>query len=768
MTPHARGPGRPSSLPGLTLAVALVALLMAATAAPALATASATPATRAPALSAAGPGAAGAQGPPGPEPAVRAASPPLTLTVSDLRPRAPVPGGDLQVVGNLSNTGTDPLHDLQLRVRLGNRLASRGELHQADVIEPSYHDPRAVRELPDLAPGAQEPLDLRVPVDDLRLGADGVYPLELEVRGLRGASTVRAQLAAVSTYLPWFATTTVDPLRIAWLWPLVDEQPRRGPREVMLDDVLATSLTREGRLGQSLAAARTGESGVCPAAPQPEPGATVPAAPATPCTPVPVTYVVDPDLLYDVQGMTKPYDVLVPGGGTRLGEGTAAATAWLSSLQSAAARGDVVALPFADPDVVALTRGSTGLAADVAAARTYGVTVVRETLGTAGLQTVSVPPPGRLSDAAFDALTTGSTRAVVLGDDAVSAPTPGARSTPGARVTLPPSSTSGSVTGLVVERGLSDLLVPAAPQDARLAEQRWLVETAMISAELPSRGRTLLVMAPRRGSPDPAVAGAAVADTGVVPWMCPVRVRNVVDDAESCPGAAVPAATADPRAELLQPDTRTPTLSPDLVAQVAKVRDAATQLTGSIIKGGTDEAQALRARMQRAWLRGESSAWRQDRGGGLRLVGLAAADVADLRGKVSVLTGKVVTLTSKNGRVSVAVVNELDQPVTVALRLRAPSDARLSKVQTDVLEVPARFSLPVQVDARTLTSGRFIVKAQLLDRDGQPFGEPTELLVRSTRYGAVALAVTGLGAAVLLVAAGVRVARRALRRPVAP
>jgi hypothetical protein len=118
--------------------------------------------------------------------------------------------------------------------------------------------------------------------------------------------------------------------------------------------------------------------------------------------------------------------------------------------------------------------------------------------------------------------------------------------------------------------------------------------------------------------------------------------------------------------------------------------------------------------------------------------------------------------------VSLAVVNELDQPVTVALRLQAPSDARLSQVQTGVLEVPARISMPVQVDAQTLTSGRFVVKVQLLDRDGQPFGEPRELIVRSTRYGAVALAVTGLAAAVLLVAAGVRLTRRALHRTATP
>ncbi len=689
---------------------------------------------------------------------------PLTVTVTDLRPRAPQPGGDLQVVGALTNAGTVTLHDLQLRVHVAGRLATRGELRQSDAQQPAWREPRHVEPLADIPPGGRLALDLRMPVDDLRLGMNGVYPLQIEVRGLRG-SQARAQLGQVATYLPWFGGTTVDPLRIAWLWPLVD-QPRRGPRETMLDEVLATSLSPDGRLGHSLAASRAAESGSCPAAAEP-PAARAAATTTSPgpCRPATVTYAVDPALLFDAEAMTRDYAVQAAGGATVPGVGSAAATSWLTSLRAGAGAGGVVALPFADPDVVALTRGSTGLAADVATARTLGVTVTRDVLGVDALQTVSFPPPGRLSDAAFDALTTGSTRAVVLGDDAVTPVAANSRSTPGARVALPPSTTSGAVTGLVVDRGLSDLLVPGQPQDARLAEQRWLVETAMISAELPNRGRTLLVTPPRRGQFDPAVVGAALADSGRVPWMCPVRLSDVVAAAESCPGATVaPSYVPDRTADLAQTDPHGAALPADLLGRVAQVRAAATQLTGSVIKGGTEQTQNTRARMQRAWLRGESSAWRDDRAAGAQLIGLASADVEELRSKVSVLTGQI-TLTSNNGRVSVAVVNELDQPVTVAVRLRAPADARLSKAQTDVLEVPARTSLPVQVDAHTLTSGRFVVKAQLLDRDGEPFREPQELVVRSTRYGTVALAVTGLGAAVLLIAAGIRLARRALRRP---
>jgi hypothetical protein len=56
------------------------------------------------------------------------------------------------------------------------------------------------------------------------------------------------------------------------------------------------------------------------------------------------------------------------------------------------------------------------------------------------------------------------------------------------------------------------------------------------------------------------------------------------------------------------------------------------------------------------------------------------------------------------------------------------------------------------------------VLATLVDDQGRPFGDEVELDVRSTEYGRVALGVTGVAAAVLMVAAGVRITRRAMRR----
>lgn len=734
--------------------------------------AAAGPTSAAPARTPSAPaGSAASRGPAGPEDSGgTGADLPVTVTVEQLLPRAPRPGDAVQIVGSMRNEGPTAVRSVQLRLRVGDPLSTREQLRRADATPPFY-SAKSSRDLPDLAPGGSAPIDLRLAVDDLQLGPDGVYPLQLEVRGTRGDDGPRAQVGAVPTYLPWFAGP-VDPLRVAWLWPLVDA-PRQGPGDELLDDGLATSLATGGRLERSLRASRSGEAGTCepavpPAVPQPAPR----------CDPVPVTYVVDPDLLGTAATMSSPYAVR-DGAGTRPGTGSDAARRWLAGLS--AATGAVVALPYADPDAVALTRNTADrrtvdsrssesrstadLSADLATARAYGDTVAADVLRRPLLGTVAVPPDGPVTDAALDTLTTSSTRAVVLTQSALADPVALSRSTPGTRVQLPPSSTSGPLTGLVVDQGLSALLTPDAARrhGPRLAEQRWVAETAMIAAELPNRGRTVLVAPPRRGEVDPDLLAPVLADAGRLPWLCPVTVADVAAAQERCPGGQQPGYEARRGAALRQVSDSTSQLDTGLVARTRQVRADSDQLTKDVLRGGTDTAQATRVRLQRGRLRAESSAWREDRSGGNRQLALLRQTVTDLRSKVSLLTGSV-TLTSRNGRVSVAILNSLDSPVTVSVRLQAPTDARLSTTQTALLEVPPGALLPVDVNATTRTSGRFVVLAQLVDREGNDFGTPQQLRVRSTIYGTVALGVTGGAAAVLLLAAGARLLRRAVRR----
>jgi hypothetical protein len=378
----------------------------------------------------------------------------------------------------------------------------------------------------------------------------------------------------------------------------------------------------------------------------------------------------------------------------------------------------------------------------------------------------------------------GQTRAVVL-DSSALPPASGSRSrTPSARSQLP--SVTGPVSGLVAEPVLSALLEPPGtdPQageepapgaGSRLAEQRWIAETAIIAAETPSTSRTLLVAPRRLADVDPEVVREVIADTGRLPWLCPVPLADVAAGQERC--AELPDDQGPAEAELPAPPSATTSatqppadgagagLSPAFLTRLASVSRAADQFTEAILVPGSEQAAGTRARLLRATGRAASAAWREQPLQGREMLRLLQQDVTALRGKVRLVSGPI-TLTGSSGTLPLLVQNELDQPVTVGVVLDETSAARLSLSTSGAQVVPARElyeRISVQVEPRT--SGRFVVLATLVDAQGRRFGEAVPLQVRSTGYGGLALTVTWVAAAVLLLATGTRLVRRVRHRP---
>ena len=705
---------------------------------------------------------------------------PVLVEVTTLLPRAPLRADEpFQVAGTLRNCGELAVEDLQVRLAIGRVIRTRGELQRADE-EPvvGARKAQAPAASTSLAPGGTAEFDLRLRVDELDLDRGlGVYPLAVQARGRYGGDATRTTLGLATTFVPWFPDGPPAPTRLAWLWPLVD-QPRRAPGEVMLDNVLEALVapgdenTPRGRLQELLVGARVGSQGACdpPAAPPPGTPRTPPGA----CRgePVPITYGIDPSLLYSVEAMVarRGYSVLVDGERVDLPM-SQNAEQWLVGLRAATAqdgqeRADVLALPFGDPDVVAMARVGSGLRDDVEALRKLGQAEVVDKLGVEPLAAVAWPPPGEVPAAALDVLSGGQTRAVVL-DVTALPPASAARSrTPNARTELP--SAIAPLRGLVVEDVLSELVEyrPDTWQGARLAEQRFIAETAIIAAEVPSESRTLLVAPDRTARVIPAVAAATIADTGRLPWLCPVALADVAAGRERCqtlpddqgvPAAEERAAAGEP------PDGRDGELSRELLERLAEVMAAADQFTDAVLVDSTQASRDTKARLLRAEGRAASAAWRDEPLEGRIMLDLLEDDVQRLRDKVR-LVSQPVLLTGSSGVIELAVQNELDQPVNVGVRLDETSAARLSSGGTDVQVIPAGRAVPIRVRVEPRTSGRFQIVATLVDEEGRPFGGDVRLDVRSTQYGRVALAVTGVAAAVLLVAAGVRITRRAMRR----
>jgi hypothetical protein len=203
-----------------------------------------------------------------------------------------------------------------------------------------------------------------------------------------------------------------------------------------------------------------------------------------------------------------------------------------------------------------------------------------------------------------------------------------------------------------------------------------------------------------------------------------------------------------PDGPLAVPATSVPgasALPPTFLRAVAEVRRDSDQFTEQVLTADDEGAKDIRARLLRARGRAESTAWRTRPGGGRRMLELLRDDVAALRGRVT-LVGQPALLTGREGVVQLVVQNSLDQPVNVGVRLDPTSAARLTSEDTEIQVVPGQNTLPVSVRVEARTSAASPPASASSTPTGQPFGQTVELAVRSTQYGRVALACTGVAA----------------------
>ena len=702
---------------------------------------------------------------PTPTPTVEPESP-IRVVVTTLLPRAPKAGDAFQVEGRLVNTGSKPITGLRVGLSVGQVITTRGELKDADTDRPpTTRAETALRPLEGtLGPGQSLPFSLRTGVEALRLRSLGVYPLDVNAYG-RVGDDGRQLLGLAPTWVPFFVDPP-KPNKVAVLWPLVDK-PRQAPDGTFLDDVLATDF-RSGRLRKLLNAAAQAAVNPCDAGAVTNAGVHTPAA--TRCLKVPVTFAVDPDLVSaaDLMASADSYDVKPLGGKRVKGTGKANATAWLADLrkQVSADSGSVLALPYGDPDVDALARTSSGRE-DIANAVKLGNNVVSSALSSTTIDAVW-PPAGAVSERAVEALTPTSGRAAfVLDASAYPDTRDQAATSPSARTSLRGLSAGTDLTGLVAEPELSTLVTgPTVPElGSRLAEQRFIAETAIIAAEAPGTSRTFLIAPARESVVDANAAGAALRDLGKLPWLCPVRLEQLAVGSESCT-ATPDAAEVDKDRTSLRDDTDAE-LSQTYLAGVGADRDAATQLTNSVLDGDDPEVDLeisrLRTKLRQAIARAESQAWRDDPSRGREMARTLHDKVTQLTDSVSLLGGKLL-LTSSKGTLQVSIANSLDLPVRVSVEFTFPASKPL---ETPLIAVAGKRSVPAGVKAEADRSGKFVVIAQLRDREGKPFGRATQVQVRSTRYGRLALGLTIAAAAILFIAAGYRIARRALSPPAA-
>ncbi|MFI7438948.1 DUF6049 family protein [Nonomuraea indica] len=676
----------------------------------------------------------------------------LSLTVSAVTPEWAKGRADvIKISGTIRNDTGAALSQLSVRLRYSSqRLPDRAAIEtyladQTDATLPGQVSSQSSVSVATLAAGASMPWEFTLTPAQLLLSSFGAYPIAVEVM-----QQSWPRLAVQRTLLT-YAPPTQPKLprnRLAVVLPVID-QPHRADDGTFADDKLGAALTGKGRLADLARIART--------------------APPT------VTWFVDPALLDDVSAMVKGYRVATAKSGEETRPASAEAAQWLADMRSALAAPPVVATPYADPDVTGLVH--QGLDALTGRALELGAQKASELLRPGVQTSVNWPPNGLIDADALDALAVGKgsaqVRKVLL--NATNLPlqsatstttsTPATAGTPAAVPAVTPDAATtldtvnGPVTALVADAGLSRTFEPGGSTSTVLSRQRFIAETATIAAEPgQTRPRSLVVAPSRRWDPNPTLVSSLLKTAGSLPWLTLTPLDSIKL-----------AKTRTPRAGLTYTDAdRKEELSGKYLDPIKTAWEKA-QLTSLIT---TDKRVSS---FDAAVLRLASSAWRNQTRAGRAVTRTVDGKVQAIMNKVSI-TGadpdRLLTLAGSNGVVPVSVKNTMSDEVTVDVEVTSnnPRLLRVERLPSNRLVIGGdgqSGTLQVPLTASPSGSGDATVTVQLRTSDGQAYGKPVKLTIRTTGYTGIALVIVGAALTVMLAAVVTRVLRRRSQRRLA-
>ncbi|WNV91406.1 DUF6049 family protein [Umezawaea sp. Da 62-37] len=682
----------------------------------------------------------------------------LRMEVDQLVPRA-VTGGmpnSVKVTGKIFNVGDRKITEIDLRLERGDPLtneeAVKGALRepvQSELVQPAF---TPISE--SLEAGQSAPFSLDVPLSgdgptSLQITEPGIYPILANVNGKPDFGG-RARLAALSTLLPVLSVPgggTVppppNPAKVTVLWPLVD-RPRlvtSGPpgEAVLTDDDLAQSLSLGGRLHSLLkaydfAVANGLASSVCVA--------------------------VDPDLLRTVEAMSKGYRVRDVGPGRGQNE----AKLWLDQISRLTAGRCVMAVPYADADLVALSRAKL---VDLGKLAVVGAEVVQDVLGQVqALPGVVWPEDGLLDKQTMADLTAQGVRSVVLDQSGVA-------DAPGTQPVRLQEADAAPVTAVRIDSLVSDALRGGTDGSGGFSGVSTPTETKPVSVQnalaaltfragFQGNGQNVVVSPPRRWN---APVGEMQVFLETVKtlvgggYLAPVGLDTLVS------GATVP----DQVGTLAYPvEAGAKEVPPAVTAGVGASWATLQAMFESMSQedSGASQPADLVDPLRLELLRGVSGAWRGNDAAALGSIAIGQEEIGKLQGQVMVIEpNSPILLGSGDSPVPVTIKNKLD--VRINVRIVIEDKPGIKAKQLGDLVLPARGDRLVRVPVEVLRSGRFSVNVLLTTPNGVELGETVRLEVSSSAYGTITIVITATAAAALVLLSARRIYRRvrASRRP---
>ncbi|ONI72830.1 hypothetical protein ALI144C_43305 [Actinosynnema sp. ALI-1.44] len=665
-------------------------------------------------------------------------SPPrLRLDVDQLNPRvirSDTP--QITVMGKVTNVGDRRIEQVEVRLQRGDVVTEEGKLRAAMTQPPAAEAARPPFKpvTKSLEKGASTAFTATYTLDELKLDQPGVYPLLINVNG-RPEYGGSERLAGLNVLMPVLslpgrsAPPAQVPPKVTVLWPLVDEHPRvvrqrENDRQLLLaDDDLASSVQIGGRLHGLLNAVES-------------------ATKQNPKLMSSLCFAIDGDLLETLQAMTNGYQVQVGDDKTVPGRGKDFARRWLDGLRSLTSGQCVIALPYADADVSALSRAG---AVDLAKTSVnQGVTSVSKALEpTKPQQGVLWPVDGTVDPRALSDVG-GLTPTVVLANPerlkGVKGPGPftlgqNDRVLPIDRLTslalAGPASAAGPVS---VQNGLAALLFRSTrPGQSVLVAppRRWTAPASELTVYLETIGRMFT---------DNLATASPFADLA----DSPEGSATALDYPEQDVAAEVPAG---------------------LIDQVSQANAVQRDLLGAMLPDDTRPVlpETLMTPVRNGLLRAASSGWRGNVEGGRQAAATAVKQLDDMRAQVKVNPpGPPIVPASSNSPIPVRITNTLPVDVLVKLVIKESAGLRPGVVQQR--RIPAGNAFTDLIPVELLRSGKFTVDVQVTTPGGTQLGNISKFEITSGAYGTITVAVTSVAGGMLVLLASRRVYRRIKQR----
>jgi hypothetical protein len=661
----------------------------------------------------------------------------LIVAVTSVAPTVATPRKPITIVGSVRNSGRKPVVAPVARALIGQRgLTSRqavsdwATLAEGDSL-------RQVARIPltkALAPGATAAFTLTIPANAISYAEPfAVLPLQVEVASPTSGSTSAS--SRVHTFLPTVATLKrFEPISIAWLFPLtLDPDPAlhgtaSPARDAAWTKAVGPGSRLDGLIAGTEAANVTWAIDPAVLGPREKPPAVAPLAPAVP-SPSESPSTVTPTTPRGTAPVPPP-----PPARTM----AAATTALAQRLKAAAPRHTLWSLPYADPDLAALLRITSGnrLASLITHPSTLDVAV-----GSAR------------ADIAWPATTLSSQNQIRL--RRAFAPTGGLAAvvTSSSRLGEPNGDTGNAthqagngIPLLAYDESLSRTVANTSSKAAgALTVQHFLADSMALLGERPgTQNRSVLIAEPRTFAGDPAVLQALLTAAAAAPWLNPTTTGELLAASQkSTPratgtssggvtdrneGGNAQLAPTPPPGSPKTADPLSPGISPLTVKSLDSIPTTLSAIAGiaSILDDGrlfgVDWADAQTQKLSTRW-RGHPE-------------GLNAIDAATRSAITTVSRGVRVAPSSVNffadkGVLQVTVVNDLAVPIRDVRLTLTPSQRRLRiDRQPEPLKVGAKSRVNVKLPVTSIAAGLVGVEAVLTTRNGTPLGQNASVNVR--------------------------------------